>query len=124
MIKVEIKKRDLQNLKKDLNDLKPRNLLRGELDPLGRDIIQEVRPYPPSVGYPRTGRLGRSWWYRTYGEDLEVGNYASYAGYVQGAEQTGYHKSHGWKNVFDVATTQAEKLIKKIINKAEQIWRS
>jgi hypothetical protein len=32
-----------------------------------------------------------------------VGNRASYAPYVQGDEQTGFHAAHGWKKLLDVA---------------------
>ncbi len=125
MMKLEIEPIGLAELKRDLRRLQPRNLLRGELDPLGCDIIRVVSPYPPALPTSRrTGRLGRAWHYNVQGIRLEVKNYAWYAGYVHGEEQTATHRQTGWKRLFDVALTEADKLIKRLADKAGNIWRT
>lgn len=123
MIEVKIKESDLRELQRDLKKIKPKNLLKGELNPLGRQIVQEAKQYPPPVGYPRTGRLGRSWHYTTPRDTLEIKNYAEYAGYVQGEQQTSFHKAHGWKNIYNITKDKVSKFIDKIEKKIDNIWR-
>ena len=125
MIKAEIKASDLAELKRDLKALQLKNLLRGELDPLGASIIQKAGAYPPpTANSRRTGRLGRSWQSKVWGMNLEVENYAHYAGYVHGEEQTARHEQTGWKRLFGVAQTEAEKLMKRLSDKVGRIWRT
>jgi len=123
MIEAHIDPRQLAELNRDLKALRPENLVGPELDPMGRRVIKTAGVYPRSVGYPRTGHLGRSWYHRLYGLDLTIGNLAVYAGYVHGEEQTARHKQTGWKRVFDVAMDEASKLLKKLEDKAVRIWR-
>jgi len=125
MIKAEIRASDLAELKRDLKALQLKNLLRGELDPLGASIIQKAGAYPPpTANSRRTGRLGRSWQSKVWDMKLEVENYASYAGYVHGEEQTATHRATGWKRLFEVASTQTDKLMKKLSDKIDRIWRT
>jgi len=124
MIKVEINKRDLAELQRDLHVLRPKNLLRSEMEPFATSVIQEAGRYPPPVGYPRTGHLKRSWYYTIHGVNAEIKNAASYAGWVHGEEQIDTHKKHGWKQVFDVATTQLEKMLDRLSKKVDKIWKS
>ena len=124
MIKSEIRPEDLAELRRDLKALEPKNLLRGKFNPLGKDIVKEVKPYPPPVDTSRTGRLGRSWYYQTWGMNLEVKNYAHYAGWVQGEDQTTQHRNTGWKRLFEVAETQVDKMIAKISKEIDRIWRT
>ena len=124
MIKAEIDPRDLREMHRDLDALHPKELLRGEQDPMGRSVIRDAGVYPPAgIGNKRTGELGRKWYHRVHGLDLTVGNLAVYAGYVHGEEQRSYHGLRGWKRLFKVAVTQADKLYKKLERKVDQIWR-
>lgn len=123
MIEAHIDPKDLADLNRSLRALRPDRLIGPELDPMGRRVIRTAGKYPGSIGSPRSGHLGRSWYHRLYGLDLTVGNLAHYAGYVHGEEQTARHKQTGWKRVLDVAMDEASKLIKKLEDKAVRIWR-
>ena len=125
MIKVEIKQTDLDELGRDLDNLMPKKLLNRRLDPLGRSIISEVSDYPPPLRTSRrTGELGKSWVYNVMDMNLEVENYATYAGWVQGENQTSRHRRTGWKRLFDVAVSQADKMIVTISREIDRIWRT
>ena len=125
MIKVTIDPKDLRELRKDLKALYPKKLVGRDLDPLGKSIIKIAGEYPPPVSTSkRTGKLGRSWYHTVFGLDLKIGNLASFAGYVHGKEQTQVHARHGWKKVFQVATTELDKLIKKLEKKVDKLWKS
>ena len=61
----------MNELRRDLKALRLENLLRGELDPLGKSIIQKAGQYPPPLPTSkRTGHLGRSWHYNHPGIHL------------------------------------------------------
>ena len=124
MIKAEIKQTDLTALNKDLRALHPDNLLKGELAPLGKVIITEAGKYPAPVGYPRTGRLGRSWSFSVIKNDLTIKNDAGYATWVQGDNQTARHGRTGWKKVSDIAIKRLDELMKRLSKKAAKIWRN
>lgn len=124
MLEISTKGTDLAALNRDLEALKPKKLMRKHMNPLGKNIVHEVEQYPPPIDNNRTGKLGRSWYYRTWGMNLDVGNVASYAGYVQGEKQTERHRRTGWKRLFEVAITQTEKLIDKVGREIDRIWRT
>ena len=123
MIEAYIDPKDLKEFHKDMRDLHPKRLLSRELDPLGRSVIRKGGVYPPSSGYPRTGHLGRSWWYDVMGTDLEVGNAAIYAGWVHGEEQLSYHALRGWKRVYGIMVDETSKLLKRLERKVDKLWR-
>ena len=125
MIDMQISAPDMAELNRDMIALRSENLLRGEMDPLGQAVVKEVSPYPAELPTSRrTGNLGASWWYRALGMKANVGNYADYAGYVQGEEQTTRHRITGWKNILDVASSQMDKLVDKVSRRIDQIWRT
>ena len=124
MIEVRIAKEDLRKLRKALHNLGPKRLVGKEFGVFGKNVVQIVKKYPPSVGSPRTGRLGNSWLYKVMNkEEVRIKNSAIYAGYVQGEEQREFHKRHGWKNVFNVIEGEIPKLIKRLEKKVDKIWR-
>ena len=122
MIEGHIDPADLRELNRDLRALHPKKLVGPELNPMGKRVVKTVGRYPPSIGHPRTGHLGRSWYHQLFGLDLKVGNLAHYAGWVSGDEQIERHKRTGWRRLFDVAVDEADKLIKKLAEKAGRIW--
>ena len=126
MSKAEIDPRDLRQLNINFRDLKPERVLKGELLPFVRDIKRTAAPYPPDFPgntYKRTGNLGRSWQYVVLSPlSAEVSNAASYAGFVQGHEQTSLHARHGWKYLHEVGDSLLEAFIKKIEAKVVRIW--
>ena len=125
MIEVKIEGHDLRELNRDLSALKPSKLLKDDLNQLGRGIVQEARRYPPSrTSYKRTGLLGRSWMYAVRGLDVHIENPAKYAGYVMGEEQIALHRKHGWRRIFDIATTETEKMLKNISREIDKIWKN
>ncbi len=123
MIEAHIDPTDLRELERDLRALRRDMLLRHELDPLGKRVIRKAGQYPPPSGYPRTGHLGRSWWYNALGTTLEVGNLAVYAGWVHGEEQLAYHRLRGWKRIYGIMIDETSKLIDKLERKVERLWR-
>jgi hypothetical protein len=123
MIDIQINPTDLREFNRDMQAIRPKKLVGPELDPLGKRIIRVAKQYPASVGYPRTGRLGRSWYHHVFGLDLKIGNSAYYAGYVHGPGQIQTHRKHGWKRVLDVMSDEMSKFMKKIEDKLEKIWR-
>lgn len=90
-------------------------------------IINKVARYPPpppASWYRRTGLLGRSWDYTVELSGELVGiayNTAPYANLVQGLEQTGVHKSTGWKRIDDVAEQNRKTIVQFFIDALERI---
>ena len=123
MITAEIDKNDLRELQRDLHVLRPENLLKSELSPFAVGVIKETGMYPPSVGYPRTGHLGRSWSHVIHKRGVDIVNAATYAGWVHGEEQVSFHAVHGWKQLTKVALSHIDKLIKRLEAKVERIWK-
>lgn len=74
-------------------------------------VNSKVSRYPSQVGtYRRTGALGKG-----FKDSVDIGadtitarveNAVPYATYVVGDRQRGFHKSHGWNNIDDVAKTE------------------
>ncbi len=123
MIKASFKPGQIKELHKDLDAMRPKKLLKRRLDPLAKEVIEHAGAYPPPVsGSQRTGHLRREWFYELHGLDAEIGNLASYAGYVHGDEQTSVHKRHGWKQIMDVAVDEVDNLIKKLMTKIGRMW--
>lgn len=63
---------------------------------------------------PRSERLGSRWTVRSGTNRVIVANNASYAGLVQGDEQTHYHKETGWRTGRDVVTRDRDEIVKEI----------
>lgn len=115
---------DWIGLNKAINGLLPENLLKPELEPMALSVVAELEPYPPpETDYQRTGFLGRSWYHQQFGLDMEIGNTASYAGYVQGPEQRDYHARRGWKTLFWVFASHVDEMVQKILSEACRTWR-
>jgi hypothetical protein len=53
---------------------------------------------------------------------VELGNRASYAGWVHGPYQVPIHKDRGWKQLLTVATEELPELIRKMAAQVERIW--
>jgi len=79
------------------------------------------------VPYQRTGRLGRSWRAGVTmtggGLTLTVGNTTAYAPYVQGSQQSGYHRGN-WKTVSELSQNE-ERIVVSIFDKqVDQVIRN
>lgn len=60
--------------------------------------------------------LGRKWTIETRdrGMTAVVGNNVSYGPFVQGDEQTWFHKAHGWKTTEQIADQEREAVVRTI----------
>lgn len=96
----------------------PKAELDKGLREMGKEVVKIEQHYPPSVGYPRTGRLRSGWREQLQGDTETIKNPVSYAGFVQGARQVAHHARHGWKKVQDVA----EDVTQKGVDKLAKIW--
>jgi len=121
---VEIKVEGLDKLTEKLAELKdiPVSLV---WDGIGLDITQAVSPYPPTHGKvagktwyqrgfgpryvrksgglsPGSGlseQLGQQWRQQVTENSVTIENLASYAPFVHGEQQAGFHGSWGWKKL-------------------------
>lgn len=121
---------------------------------IGLDIIDAVSPYPNKTvanspenpsgrwyerGYgprwrrKRTGGVGgrrtsenlsKKWGIVVRGSQVQIGNTASYAEYVQGEKQAGFHASRGWKKLQDVAEQRLPEVVDALRKQIDRIWRS
>lgn len=91
----------------------------------------DVTPYPPeseanappppyymrgqgtvtAAGVRRTSQdMGRKWHVNSSSRLITLRNEATYSGWVQGADQVGYHAARGWKN----AVKRAEEMLPQL----------
>jgi phage gpG-like protein len=63
-------------------------------------------------GYPTSENLGKKWTIKYNQNKFEatVGNNVSYARFVQGNEQAGFHKKRGWKTTDTVAKEETKRV--------------
>ena len=101
-----------KRLNQDLKEKVSAALTAGALTIKGKAAI-----YPPPVGYPRTGRLGRSWTIMSSlgGLTVEIGNNTPYGPYVQDeGQQTWFHAAHGWSRFQQVARDNEAEVVAKV----------
>ena len=127
MIEAEIEPDDLRSLNIAFKGLIPAEILKGELAPFAKQVGIVAGKYPPPVPssrYVRTHHLDRSWYFRLLSpESVEVGNLATYAGWVHGPQQVDYHGAHGWRRLFEIADSMIIAFVRKIEAKVDRIWR-
>lgn len=128
MIEAEIDPQDLREFYLDMDRLELENLLEGELGPFAQSVGVATGKYPPPVpgsAYERTGHLDRNWYYKLLSRlSVEVGNLATYAGYVHGREQVPWHEAHGWRRLIEWGESGLVAFVEKMKRKIDQIWRS
>ena len=109
---------------------------------IGQDVTQEVRPYPAgpsqeagktwyqrgygsryvrksgglSSGSRTSEQLGQQWRQQVAENSVTIENLASYAPFVHGAEQVGFHGRQGWRKLKETA----EELLPRIVAGIEE----
>ena len=142
----EIRIEGLDKLNAKLTRLAGKNWAWQALSAAGQTIMATASPYPPvptpknpkfyyerglgtvyvradgsKTVYKTSEQLSKKWYVRGRGHGVEIGNKASYAPYVQGAEQTKQHKGTGWKRL-DKTAEEHIPMIKKLLKaEAERI---
>jgi hypothetical protein len=144
-IEIEINPADLQRLKRSLEELERPDLLEPELKLMGQDVMRITKKYPPALPRPAFGpwyergwgwtysgvrgpetseRLGDKWYSHAFPSYVEVGNRASYAGWVHGPDQRPVHKAHNWRKLEDVAWRAMPALINRAKEHIKRIWEA
>lgn len=122
---VYINPKDLQEFHICMDNLDPERILKGEWRPFLVPLKRELRTYPappPDSKYVRTFNLKRNWQYAVLSPTVaEVGNAATYAGWVQGVEQAGIHVGR-WDRAVDVAERHLLKFIERLGKKVLRVW--
>jgi len=130
----------LDELLRKLKNLQEMKLVKAALKASGADIQGIMVVYPPataanspsgdhwyergygsrwrrrdgSIGGRRTSEmLNRKWTIREElgGMQVVVGNNVTYGHWVQGDEQTWFHRAHGWKTTKDVVEKETPKIM-------------
>jgi hypothetical protein len=144
-LQMELDSNDLRRLNMALRRLGEGDLLAPQLKMIGGDVMRIASKYPPALPFNPNGwwwERGWGWW--AYGEkqaktsdDLaskwyvkafpsyaEIGNLASYAGWVHGDAQRAVHQRTGWLKLYDVALDNMPKLIEKAKANIRAIWEA
>lgn len=104
-------------------------------DGIGQDITQEVRPYPGPApakdgrwyqrgygprwkrkdgstgGYKTSEQLGQQWRQQVAADSVTIENLASYAPFVHGKEQAGFHGDRGWRKLTETAREMIPRIV-------------
>ena len=79
------------------------------------------------VPFQRTGNLGRSWRAGVVmtggGMTITVGNTTAYAPYVQGSQQSGYHRGN-WKTVSELSQDEERVVVSIFDKQVDQVIRN
>lgn len=138
-VHIELDSADLKRLHKALDRLGRADMLQPVLKAIALDIKGKTKVYPPApiytgptwyergygmrpYGKQTSERLGNRWYVTSFPTYSEVGNLASYAGWVHGEEQAHFHKARGWKQLLKVATDEMPNLVKKAKAQILKIW--
>jgi len=91
----------------------------------GQKVIRGVSPYPPpppQSTYRRTGNLGRKWYLDVKEKEVEVGNVASYAGWVQDEQyQVAVHDNTGWETIQFWALEEIDNMVAGMVEEIESL---
>jgi len=150
-VELQINNADLAGLIRALDKIGDPKLLKASFDAMGQEVIDKAGKYPsksiandpsnPSghwyergfgtryasgKGYQTSEDLGKRWYQTTFPSYLEVGNLASYAGYVHGTdeEQMPYHKARGWKQLLATAEDVLPSIVEKLSAQIGKIWEA
>jgi len=142
-LQMELDSNDLRRLKRSLQRLGEPDLLKGALSRIGLEVKAVTAHYPPelprgAVYYERgwgwvvngvkqektSEDLKGRWYVKAFPSYVEIGNLASYAGWVHGDAQKGYHQAHGWLKLYDVALDKLPKLIEEAKAQIRKIWEA
>ena len=125
MIEASIDPKDLLEFHIAMDHLHPDKLMGDEWRPFLVPLQRELRTYPaPPDGsrYIRTFNLKRNWQYAVLSPTAaEIGNAATYAGWVQGVEQAAIHQDR-WSRMVDIGEKHLAALIEKLGKKVDRIW--
>lgn len=132
----------LNELQADLRGVNIQVAFGHVAEAMTRQVIEEVKPYPLSLGVtsfwngePRWYERGTGWmpygpfrsedlggqWYSQVRQlEAEVGNTAPYADWVQGPNQTQRHQVGGWKQLYTVAEDKAEDFVEHLADEIER----
>lgn len=143
---VTINHRDLKRIRDKLNRIQKMSR-KGVLLAIGAEIEDKVDQYPAATianspsnpsgrwyerGYgPRwksggrrtSENLGKSWYKKATQDKVEVGNTASYAEYVQGQKQTGFHARRGWEKLANVAKKTLPDAVELLRKEIRKLWK-
>ena len=101
----EIDPRDLLEFHICMENLNPERVLEGEWGPFLRSMQLDLKEYPPMLPnqkYKRTFNLRNSWLYAVLRPtEAEIGNAATYAGWVQGERQAAIHQGR-WSKMREI----------------------
>lgn len=130
-IVIEFDKRSKEIFIRNLESLRPRELLKDELgDDLAKPFIIDVQVYPPppkNSQYIRTYNFKNNWEYTVWGDglNLSVWNSMPYGRAVMGdeLEQLAVHVGR-WRDAFKVFKNHVDHFVEHLIRKVEEIWRS
>jgi len=144
-LQMEIDSNDLRRLNRALKRLGQQDLLQAQLKAIAQDIQGKAAKYPPALPFNPNGwwwERGWGWWawgekqaktsddmaskwyIKAFPSYAEIGNLASYAGYVHGDAQAPVHRTHGWLKLYDVALDNMPKLIEKAKANIRAIWEA
>ena len=125
-IELEINDRDLADLIRTMQRLDMQHIAVEAFKARRRDHSEQGKGLPasaPESSYRRTHNLFNRWYQRAFPTYLEIGNLATYAGWVHGEEQVEMHRQTGWKRLLQVATDELPEIIRKVEAQVERIWR-
>jgi hypothetical protein len=142
-LQMELDSADLRRLDRALKRLGQSDLLEAQLKAIAQDIMGKTSKYPPApprgpVYYERgwgwvvngvkqektSEDLKGRWYVKAFPSYAEIGNLASYAGYVHGDVQTAQHQRTGWLKLYDVALDNMPKLVEKAKANIRAIWEA
>jgi len=150
IVQIEWKSEDLARLHRTLERLELKHWWPKAADAIGLEVRGVMAKYPPTGPYNRPpypyyqrgygtvyapaegsrARRGRQtsqkmnlrWYHTVYPDYLVIGNDATYAPYIHGAEQVWWAPRHGWRKLLDVAKNLVPHIIKKLEAQAVKIW--
>jgi hypothetical protein len=121
----EINPKDLLEFHIAMENLQPEKVLEGEWGPFLRSMQLDLQEYPPELPnqkYKRTGNLKRSWMYAVLSPtSAEIGNVATYAGWVQGEDQAAIHVGR-WQKMREIGEEALELFVSKLSAKVGRVW--
>ena len=142
-LQMEIEPASLARLKRAMDKLGRPDVMEGVLETIGKAIKGKARHYPPArprrtvgwwyergYGWQLDGvrreetseHLGDRWYVKVFPSYTEIGNTATYAGWVHGDVQRYIHEKQGWRKLYDVAMDEMPALLRAAADQCRKIW--
>lgn len=142
-LQMEIEPASLARLKRTMDKLGRPEVMQPLMKAIALDIKGKAKKYPPAIprrtvgwwyergyGWQLDGvrkeqtseRLGDKWYVKAFPTYAEIGNLASYAGWVHGDVQRYTHQKRGWKKLYDVALDEMPALLRAAAAHCRKIW--